>query len=243
MKKWCIYLCAILMICTLQISVNASSNISLKIDTVTCEKGKTVDVPIIVSGNTGIAGAIIDITYDKELTLVGINRGTAFTNLDFTQPNHLTSYPIRLLWDGVDADKTNGTIAKLTFTVPDKTGNFDISATYSKGDIYDENMEDLDVVITNGMITVTDNNANQIEVNQNNGFNVTLKSKDEISGVLIVAWYDNNDRLLKVKSYPAADTMTVPFEDVSSTKYVRFMWWDSLDNLKPFTESKKLSIS
>lgn len=244
MKKWFMFLCTIIIICSWQFTISAASNINLKVDTVTSEKGKTVDVPIIISGNTGIAGGILDITYDKELTLTGIKRGTAFSDLDFTPPKHLTSYPVRLLWDGIDADCTNGTIAILTFTAPDKIGAFNITATYRKGDFYDGDMEDLEISITNGQINVSDGDKkNEIIVNKNDDFNVSLVSNKKISGTLIVALYDDTDRLIEVNTYPAMETMKIPLGNAASAEYVRFMWWDSLDNLMPFADSKKLLLN
>lgn len=240
MKKYISFFCIIMILGVFRIAAHAE-NISLKIDEVTCSPGESVSVPISISGNTGIAGAIIDITYDKELTLTDINKGTAFNALTLTLPKYLTSYPLRLLWDGESADISNGAIAVLTFTAPEKAGTFKISASYAKGGIYDGDLNDLDVTIINGSIS-TETIKPKIIVSGESELNITLVNTETITGTVITALYDSEERLIEVKTYSAKQNITAAFEKANKGKYAKVMWWDSLEHLMPLAEAEKSAL-
>ena len=95
-----------------------TSKVNLTVGTVTAGKEDSVTVPISISDNHGICGASISVTYDKALTLTGIQGGDGLSSLTMTRPGDLTANPVIILWDGVNADTSNGNIALLTFTVP-----------------------------------------------------------------------------------------------------------------------------
>lgn len=118
--------------------------------------GKTVDVTLDIKENTGIAGMILKLSYDEELTLTNIAPGTALSSLTFTPPAIVSKNPCTLLWDGIEADTTNGTILTLTFAISDTAadGEYDVNVSYTKGDIYDGDTEDINVQIDNGVVTV-----------------------------------------------------------------------------------------
>ena len=65
MKKYFYMILQSILICLLLIPVNAvyASNTEINIGNITAVGGKTVDVPITLSGNTGICGANIVISY------------------------------------------------------------------------------------------------------------------------------------------------------------------------------------
>ena len=149
------------------------------------KSGGTVVVPLAISNNPGLAGLSILVSYDSVLTLNGLEVGEALTELDFTNPKTLTANPLKLLWDGVDADASNGAILYLTFTVAENAeeGDYSISATYDAGDIYDGDMNDVDVVITAGKVTVK--NSTPGDVNDDgiiNGKDVTLVRRPVLGG-------------------------------------------------------------
>lgn len=136
------------------ITTQADSPITIKVDSVTASSQNTVSVPIRISGNTGICGATITVGYDSRLKLTKIDNGDAFTNLDMTKPGDLKANPFNLVWDGIEADNSNGTIATLVFEKPKESGVYNISVSYENGDIVDENLSPLEVAVENGSITV-----------------------------------------------------------------------------------------
>ena len=56
------------------VGVVYADEVQISIDDINAEGGQTVEVPIILSGNTGICGANINIFYDKNLKLIDITK-------------------------------------------------------------------------------------------------------------------------------------------------------------------------
>ncbi|MBR0366335.1 MAG: hypothetical protein IJH94_05995, partial [Clostridia bacterium] len=95
-----------------------TANVTVTIPNVKAGQGKTVDVPITISNNPGIAGATLGITYNSDvLSLTDVTKGDAFSTLKLTRSASLTANPLRLVWDGTDDDTSEGTLATLTFSV------------------------------------------------------------------------------------------------------------------------------
>ena len=53
----------------------------MAVDTMTVSPGQTVEVPIRLSGNTGLAGIRLTISYSQSLTLTQITKGEALSTL------------------------------------------------------------------------------------------------------------------------------------------------------------------
>ena len=204
-------------------TVSYAAETTLKIDTVSCYCQETVDVPIIISGNTGIAGAVIKISYDTQLELVAINQGDAFESLTYTPPAKLTSNPFTLLWDGIDGDNSNGTIAILTFKAPKETGTYNISASYETGGIYDGGLNDINVILKSGAITALEKPTISVSITDKTDVKVELDG--EIQGMVYVALYDDKS-LLEVQSHSAKKIIETNFENINSAKYIKAFWWN-----------------
>lgn len=131
---------------------------TFKLSTVNGRAGDTVEVTLDVTNKTNIAGIIFKLAYDEGITLTEITEGDALSGLTFTPPKNVSKNPCTLLWDGVDGDSTSGTLLKLKFTINEDSpeGDYNIKLTCNAGDIYDNDMNDIDVVIVNGKITVKD---------------------------------------------------------------------------------------
>ena len=127
---------------------------SVKVADVTAEPGTKVDVPIEISNNTGICGATLQISYDEDLVLNEISSGDALTSMTFTKPGDFSANPINLVWDNIEADESNGTIAVLTFTTPERNGKYAVNISYQDRGIVDGNLNPVKVNVMNGSITV-----------------------------------------------------------------------------------------
>ena len=128
--------------------------VNLTVGTVTAGKEDSVTVPISISDNHGICGASISVTYDKALTLTGIQGGDGLSSLTMTRPGDPTANPVIILWDGVNADTSNGNIALLTFKAPETEGNYPVTVSYEDGDIVDGDLNAVELNIINGSINV-----------------------------------------------------------------------------------------
>jgi len=166
MKRLISLLCTISVLCTMCLMVPASAaGTTLTVDTVSVNVGDavtSVDVPIILSGNSGICGMSFRVSYDTALTLTALTVGDALSTLDYTKPKTLDANPLKLLWDGVDNDYDNGEVIVLTFDVPtNKSGEYAISLSYDAGDIYNGDMDDVDVSCVAGKINVTETSTEE----------------------------------------------------------------------------------
>lgn len=151
MKRFIAFLCTIAMLFSMT-AFAVEGTPTLTVDTVTAEAGKSVTVPIQLTGNTGMVGATIRITYDSKLTLTGITQGSALASLIMTKPKDLLENPFNLMWDGTDADTTDGIIASLTFAVPNEAGLFEISVACDSA--YDNELSLIEFATQDGGIMV-----------------------------------------------------------------------------------------
>lgn len=120
--------------------------------------GKTVDLDLILTGNPGILGATITISWDENLTLVADASGEAFDHMTYTSPSRYVASGTNFVWFGNEVDEAiDGTILTLTFRVSETAQNNDIlplRVTYTQGDVIDENDNDVTLNITDGHICV-----------------------------------------------------------------------------------------
>lgn len=145
----------------------------LVIDNVEAAAGKTVTtVAINIQNNPGIIGAVLTLNYAPALTLTKVEAGDAWGSLNFTMPPAFSN-PCNFVWDGVvGADYENGTVLILTFDLPDnaETGTvYNITASYTYGNMINASLETVDVEIVNGSITV---NSSLGDVNKDGVVNV-----------------------------------------------------------------------
>lgn len=215
--------------------------------TSTAVKGDEITYVVDLKSAEGVYDGNYNIVYDKSVLKYKSHAvGATLTGQNYVVNPEYSENSIRITFAGTSALKT-GNMLSITFEVV-TDAETTTQVKFQNVNMYNQNGKAVSVsdsgLTENCSISKrVQDKASEIIVNQNNDFNIMLKSKSQISGILIVAWYDNNNCLLKVKSYPATESITVPTENVASAKCVRFMWWNSLDDLKPFTESKKLSIN
>lgn len=149
-----IMVCTIVLLLYWAAPVQAAGKPVVSVDAISAQAGETVTVPIRISNNTGICGATLKVNYDHELTLTGVNVGEAWSTLTMTKPGNFSSNPIRIVWDGMDADYSNGIIANLIFTAPQKNGNYKVSVSYDAGDVMDGNLDAVSLTVIAGSIEV-----------------------------------------------------------------------------------------
>lgn len=134
----------------------ADGKVTLSVAKVEAEANVSVNVPITMSDNTGICGAIIKVSYNKKLILTGVEKGSALSSLTMTPPGNKSENPFKLMWDGLEADDTNGEIAVLTFSAPAEAGTYDISVSYEPDEVIDGDFAPVDLELIDGSVTVVD---------------------------------------------------------------------------------------
>ncbi|MBR4032880.1 MAG: hypothetical protein IKJ07_09125, partial [Clostridia bacterium] len=128
------------------------------ISNVEAEAGSIVRVTIDIQNTPGIRGAALTLNYNPALTLINAEAGIAWSSLSLTKPSVFAN-SCTFVWDGMTADYSNGTILVLTFAVPEDADMgmvYDISASYTYGNMINGNLETIDIQIENGSITVAD---------------------------------------------------------------------------------------
>ena len=120
--------------------------------------GKTVTVKVDLSANKGISNMRLQMSYPKGFTLESIQKGDALSTLFFTPPGKLTANPVNFVWDGTEADMSEGCILELTFRIADTVavGEYSISLSYQKDDVLDGSLEGIDLALQSGTVSVVE---------------------------------------------------------------------------------------
>ena len=232
-----VILAAILLLLTIPATA-VSSSASITADTLVSTGGLSVSLPLRISGNTGICGATVSVHYDSRLVLTNVEEGSALSNLAMTKSGDLSANPIKLVWDGLEADSTNGIIATLTFDVPQADGTYDITLSYDEGDIVDGELQPVAVRTIDGQIAVGSLRTVTVSIGDSS---TTLIGGKNTTGKIYAAYYDSSDTLISIKQY-SAESDTITADTVSQAEYAKVMWWESSTSLKPVCKMKTIDL-
>ena len=143
--------------------------------------GKQVELTLELKNNTGIAGLKAAIRYDDALVLDKIENGDALSSLTFIPPVDMSENPLGLVWFNINDDNGNGTLAKLTFTVPEGTpeGEYKVEAIIGDEDASTGGFEYVKFATVSGNISVID-----VVIGDTNG-----DSRINIQDVILLAQY------------------------------------------------------
>ena len=124
-----------------------------------------VAVQVTLEENPGISNVRFIFAYPEGFTLKRIQRGDALSTLHFTPPGNLTANPVTPIWDGTEADTSNGVVVTLTFDISDqvKPGDYAVTVSYKKGDLLDGELEDMDIELVQGGVTIVCPHTDKIE--------------------------------------------------------------------------------
>ena len=209
----------------------------ISVGNVKAKIGSEIKVPINISDNPGICGAALSVSYDKSLKLSGISYGEALTSLTMTRPGNLLSNPIKIIWDGLEADNTNGSIAILSFITPNEAGEYNISVAYEQGDIVDGNLDPIKINTKSGTITVEEPQK----------INVNISGKQDLIGdnsnsdqKVIISYFDDQGLLKSIKTYPVADE--IQDEANHDASFAKVMLWNSLTKMRPMCTTETVNL-
>lgn len=106
--------------------------------------GDTVEVELSILNNPGICAICINVNYSEGLELIEAEDCGFFDNYDFADDKKLN--PFELSWETHDKvnNVNDGTIAKLTFKVPENPNaeEYKIWISYNPKKIYDKDMKE-----------------------------------------------------------------------------------------------------
>jgi len=130
---------------------------TISVENISAKAGDSVDVSLKIQNNPGISGATIQISYDSGLILKKADNGDALSKLKFTKPGELCN-PCTFLWDSMDETVSeNGEMLSLSFKISEnvKSGEkLGVAVSYINGAIYDAELNDVELDVVNGSITI-----------------------------------------------------------------------------------------
>ena len=131
---------------------------TIAVSSVRARAGQAVTVKVDLSANKGISNMRLQMSYPEGFTLKSIQKGDALSTLFFTPPGKLTANPVNFVWDGTEADMSEGCILELTFRIADTVavGEYSISLSYQKDDVLDGSLEGIDLALQNGTVSVVE---------------------------------------------------------------------------------------
>lgn len=131
---------------------------TIAVSSVRARAGQTITVKVDLSANKGISNMRLQMSYPMGFTLESIQKGDALSTLFFTPPGKLTANPVNFVWDGTEADTSEGCILELTFRIADTVavGEYSISLSYQKDDVLDGSLEGIDLALQSGTVSVVE---------------------------------------------------------------------------------------
>lgn len=131
---------------------------TITVSSVRARAGQTITVKVSLSVNKGISNMRLQMTYPEGFTLENVQKGDALSSLTFTPPGKFTANPVNFVWDGTEADTSEGCILELTFRVADTVavGDYSISLSYQRDDVLDGDLESIDLTLQDGTVSVVE---------------------------------------------------------------------------------------
>ena len=162
MKKILTFLLAVVMVVTaipfgtLHVSAEDDGNEKLTFTVVsgTAIVGKTVNVDVVVSNNTGFAGATLEVGYNSSvMTLKGYEVSSWEPTSNFDEDP--TKNPVAFSWVRTKNYTANTTFLSLTFEIKNNAREGDYSITLaSEFGVFDQNQKAVDFALVGGKISV-----------------------------------------------------------------------------------------
>lgn len=134
----------------------SSSALTLRVSDVSGKPGEEVQVPVVLSNNTGIASLKFKVMYDQYLTLTNVVFDSAF-GVYVTSPKPYTNPQTISMISPLSDVTANGTFATLTFKIsedaPDNY-NANVCITYAANDVFDGEYNNIELTVIDGIVKV-----------------------------------------------------------------------------------------
>lgn len=105
----------------------AAGDVTITVGSVSASAGKTVSIPVNISGNSGIAGMALEFNIPSGMKLNSITAGDVLKDGAFTQNGNI------ITWYTTDNVYRDGVILKLNVTVPESSGSYTVRAALKDG--------------------------------------------------------------------------------------------------------------
>jgi len=152
-------LCVVLalsIVFTFGVAAQAETSAVITVENTAGAPGSTVEVDVTLTGNPGILGMTLNISWADGLTLINDQNGEALEELSYQAPKRYNSAGTNFVWYGTDVEEAlDGTVLTLTFKISEDASDgeiYEINVT-SKG-VYDTDRQPVDVECIGGSVLV-----------------------------------------------------------------------------------------
>lgn len=180
------------------------TKMTVQVESVTGKPGDEVKVKINLKNNPGIASLKFDVSYDEILTLEDVELSDAFTYATTPQP-YKNPQTISMM-SPLSEVTVNGTVATLTFLISESAEDgyeANVSLTYDPEDIFDGDLNNLDVKMVDGTVSVSTGLAGDINLDGKVNQKDAMLLFRYIGGESVDVYYDaldvNGDNKINVK--------------------------------------------
>ena len=172
MKK---YISAIIIIMILLINTSvfadADNAFTVYLDNINAKPNEEVEINISLKNNTGILAMLFELNYDSNcLSLIDVKDGGLVDGYVFG--NDYSQIPFKMLWNSASDTnfKDDGVLATLKFKVLNTApnGTTDVSLTYRPKNVYDVDLNKVDINVINGSINITNDALDSTSSGQQN---------------------------------------------------------------------------
>ena len=125
-------------------------------ESVTARPGETIQIPLYVENNPGVAYVKFKVAYDSDkLDLISAEDQGIFKGI-FTTSQTIDVNPYVLQWMNAGNATGNGCFVMLTFKVLDDAAEGDVSIQITYDEAYNETLDDVAFTFTNPTVTIRD---------------------------------------------------------------------------------------
>ena len=143
--------------CTTSTSSNLPEEAAIIVDNVYGNQGDSVNVPIRIHNNPGIAALSLGVVYDNtKLKLLGVSDGKILGSSTFLASDDLTRIPFILNWDDLSTvnNTGNGITATLTFEVLATEGSVPIEIIVNQPSTFNIDLQEVAFTVVNGSVII-----------------------------------------------------------------------------------------
>ena len=124
-------------------------------DEISCNAGETVVIPVRISGNTGLMGYVINLSYDPNvMTPYAPSRqnGTIYSNIENATPGEL-----KVIWYDNNGITSDGELFRVPFKINSRAeaGDYSVGISYSQDDTFNMNYDNVMLLCSDSLIHVS----------------------------------------------------------------------------------------
>ena len=136
-------------------AVSASQPI-ISVEEVWAASGTTVEVGVNISGNPGILGATLTLSWAESMMLVDAEGGEVFEGLNYQEPSYYANSGTNFVWYGTKLKTVrDGNVLKLTFQVAEDVQEYSkLEVNISGSGITDTNKQPVEPIFIPGCVNV-----------------------------------------------------------------------------------------